>query len=47
MRLPRWGRWLLQSLSSWRYALGVYDYPVELRWVQKMFRVRDPRYESL
>jgi len=32
MRLPGWGRVLLQSLSSWRYALGVYDYPKELEW---------------
>jgi radical SAM superfamily enzyme YgiQ (UPF0313 family) len=46
-RMPRWGRWLLQSLSSWRYALGFYDHPVELRWVREQFRLRDPRYESL
>jgi radical SAM superfamily enzyme YgiQ (UPF0313 family) len=46
-RLPKWGRWLLKSLSSWRYALGVYDNPVELRWVKEMIRLRDPRYESL
>ena len=47
MRLPGWGRVLLQSLSSWRYALGVYDYPKELEWAQKMVRLRQPRYESL
>jgi hypothetical protein len=47
IRLPRWGRWLLQTMSSWRYALGVYDHPVELRWVREQFRLRDPRYESL
>jgi radical SAM superfamily enzyme YgiQ (UPF0313 family) len=46
-RMPRWGRWLLKSLSSWRYALGVYDHPVELRWLREQFRLRDPRYESL
>jgi anaerobic magnesium-protoporphyrin IX monomethyl ester cyclase len=47
MRLPGWGKVLLQSLSSWRYALGVYDYPKELEWAQKMVRLRQPRYESL
>jgi hypothetical protein len=47
MRLPGWGRLLLQSLSSWRYALGVYDYPKELEWAQKMVRLRQPRFESL
>ena len=47
MRLPAWGRVLLQSLSSWRYALGVYDHPLELEWAQKVVRLRQPRYESL
>jgi hypothetical protein len=27
--------------------LGVYDYPKELEWAQKMVRLRQPRYESL
>jgi anaerobic magnesium-protoporphyrin IX monomethyl ester cyclase len=47
MRLPAWGRVLLQSLSSWRYAWGVYDYPIELEWAQKMIKLRQPRFESL
>jgi hypothetical protein len=34
-------------LSSWRYAFGIYEHPVELRWVREQFRLRDPRYESL
>jgi len=38
---------MLQSLSSWRYALGVYDYPIELEWAQKMVKLRQPRFESL
>lgn len=45
--LPRWGRALLQGLSSWRYALGIYDFPVELRWTQKLLKLRQPRLESL
>lgn len=47
MRLPSWGRVMLQSMSSWRYALEIYDYPVELKWMQKAFRLRQPRFESL
>ncbi len=47
MRLPGWGRTLLQSLSSWRYALGAYDFPAELRMAQKLVRLRQPRLESL
>ena len=47
MRLPGWGRALLQSLSSWRYALGAYDFPAELRAAQKLVRLRQPRLESL
>ena len=47
MRLPDWGRALLKSLGSWRYALGAYDFPAELRLAQKLVRLRQPRLESL
>jgi radical SAM superfamily enzyme YgiQ (UPF0313 family) len=47
MRLPAWGRTLLKTLSSWRYALGTYDFPFELRVAQKLARLRQPRLESL
>jgi radical SAM superfamily enzyme YgiQ (UPF0313 family) len=47
IRLPGWGRLLLKSLGSWRYRLGIYDYPLELRAAQKLVRLRQPRYESL
>jgi anaerobic magnesium-protoporphyrin IX monomethyl ester cyclase len=47
VHLPQWGRMLLQSLSSWRYALGVYDFPLELQWAQKFVALRKPRWESL
>ena len=47
MRLPGWGRTLLKSLSSWRYAAGAYDFPGELRLAQKLVRLRQPRLESL
>lgn len=47
IHLPPWGRTLLQTLSSWRYALGVYDFPVELEWAQRIVALRKPRMESL
>ena len=47
IHLPPWGRRLLQTLSSWRYMLGVYDFPVELQWAQKLVALRKPRMESL
>jgi len=45
--LPRWGRSMLQSLSAWRYALGVYRFPFELAWAQRLVALRKPRLESL
>jgi hypothetical protein len=47
IHLPRWGRVLLQSLSAWRYKLGVYEYPLELEWAQQFMNLRKPRFESL
>jgi hypothetical protein len=47
MRLPPWGRAILRSLSSWRYAFGAYAFPAELRAAQKLVRLRQPRLESL
>jgi hypothetical protein len=38
---------LLKSLGSWRYLLGAYDFPGELRLAQKLVRLRQPRLESL
>ena len=45
--LPRWGRWALGALASWRYAFEVYENPFELRWMQKLLALRKPRLESL
>lgn len=47
IRLPGWGRALLQSLSSWRYSSGFYRFPLELAWAQKLIALRRPRLESL
>jgi anaerobic magnesium-protoporphyrin IX monomethyl ester cyclase len=47
IRLPKWGRRLLQALSSWRYAVRFYSVPVELQWAQQLIEVRKPKIESL
>ena len=47
IHLPKWGRMMLQTLSSWRYALGLYEFPFELAWAQKVVALRKPRWESL
>lgn len=46
-RLPGWGRTALRLMGSWRYAIGAFDNPVELRWAQRLFKLREPRLESL
>lgn len=45
--LPRWARTALKTLSSWRYALGVYARPVELELAQRLLGPRKPKLESL
>jgi radical SAM superfamily enzyme YgiQ (UPF0313 family) len=45
--LPSWGRLMLQALSSWRYTLECYKFPLELIWAQKFVALRKPRWESL
>jgi anaerobic magnesium-protoporphyrin IX monomethyl ester cyclase len=47
IHLPERSRRMLQWLSSWRYALGIYGFPVELEWAQKLVALRKPRWESL
>ncbi len=47
IRLPSWGRRLLKLLSSWRYALRIYRWPLELEWAQRFVELRKPKVESL
>ena len=47
IRLPRWGRWVLKTLSRLRYRLGIYSAPWELKWAQRMIDLRKPKAESL
>jgi radical SAM superfamily enzyme YgiQ (UPF0313 family) len=47
IRLPGWGRFALKALSSWRYQLGIYSAPMELKWTQRVINLRKPKAESL
>lgn len=47
IRLPNWGRLTLKAMSSWRYRLGVYTAPLELKWMQQVIELRKPKAESL
>jgi anaerobic magnesium-protoporphyrin IX monomethyl ester cyclase len=47
IRLPNWGRLGLKALSSWRYRLGIYTAPLELKWMQQFIDLRKPKAESL
>jgi anaerobic magnesium-protoporphyrin IX monomethyl ester cyclase len=47
IRLPRWGRRILEALGAWRYGLRVYSLPFELRWAQRVINLRKPKLESL
>ncbi|MCI0422080.1 MAG: B12-binding domain-containing radical SAM protein [Acidobacteria bacterium] len=47
IRLPAWGRALLQTLSSWRYQFEIYAHPFELSWAQRLIDLRKPKIESL
>jgi tRNA A37 methylthiotransferase MiaB len=45
--LPRWARAVLQTLSAWRYSLGLYAWPYELALAQRVLRPRRPKVESV
>jgi len=45
--LSKWSRAMLKTLSSWRYYLGFYNWPLELRWAHRLAALRKPRLESL
>ncbi len=47
IRLPAWARRLLRFLSGWRYRLGFYSFPYELRMTQRLINLRKPEAESL
>ncbi|MBW8747416.1 MAG: B12-binding domain-containing radical SAM protein [Acidobacteria bacterium] len=47
IRAPRWGRYLLQTLSAWRYTFRFYTAPHELVLAQRFIDLRKPKRESL
>lgn len=47
IRMPGWGRSMLQALSGWRYRLGLYTFPLELKWAQEAIQLRKPKVESM
>jgi radical SAM superfamily enzyme YgiQ (UPF0313 family) len=47
LRLPAWGRGGLKALSAWRYRLGFYAFPYELKLMQRLTELRKPEAESL
>lgn len=44
---PAWGKAVLQTLASWRYATGVYGRPWELDVARRLIPLREPQRESL
>ena len=47
LELSAWGRRSLQALSSWRYRLGFYSFPIELQMMQRLTQIRKPEVESV
>jgi len=46
-KMPGWARALLRLLGSWRYALGRYEWPWELRLARRLLKPREPKVESI
>lgn len=44
---PAWGKVLLRSLASWRWAGEMYRNPRELRWLAERLELREPARESV
>lgn len=47
MRLTERRRAMMRMLSAWRYKLSVYNFPLEIRVMQRLFRYRQPEIEGL
>jgi len=47
IRAPKWSRYMLKALSSWRYFFHFYSYPLELEWAHQFINLRKPKRESL
>lgn len=47
LEASRWSKMLLQVLSSWRYSMHIYRFPLELRIADKFIQLRKPKQVSL
>jgi len=47
LKIQTWHRWMLKTLSSWRYRLGIYSSPIELRAMLKFISYRHIELEGL
>jgi len=47
IQAPNWSRRLLKLLSSWRYALQLYAFPLELHLAHQFIQLRKPKVESI
>jgi hypothetical protein len=47
VQAPGWSRRLLKLLSSWRYALQLYSFPLELHLAHQFIQLRKPKVESI
>jgi hypothetical protein len=46
-RTQGWAKAALRGMASWRYSLGRYDAPWELRASQNLIGLLDPRTSSI
>jgi radical SAM superfamily enzyme YgiQ (UPF0313 family) len=47
IRAPAWQKAALRAASAWRYRLGRYDRPHELRWLERTVTLWDPQQHAL
>jgi anaerobic magnesium-protoporphyrin IX monomethyl ester cyclase len=46
IRLSPWKKQLLKIFGGWRYKLGVYQFPYEIKVLQKLWKYRQPETEG-
>jgi hypothetical protein len=42
LKLTQLRRWILRAMSAWRFQLGFYRFPLELRALHKLFAYQRP-----
>jgi hypothetical protein len=46
IRLSPWKKRLLKIFGGWRYKLGLYQFPYEIKILQKLWKYRQPETEG-